>query len=120
MVHGSAELERARQATAVLFGGSLESLTAADLMEIFEEVPSSEAKAADLDGEGVSVVDLFADAGLAASKGEARRLLRGGGLRINNVVVEAEDQRVTKREAIDGKILVLRKGRKHYHVVQIT
>ncbi|MCB0717903.1 MAG: tyrosine--tRNA ligase [Bacteroidetes bacterium] len=119
MVHGSDELERAKQATAVLFGGSLESLSATDLLEIFEEVPSSEVGPAEFADGGVGVIDLFANAGLAASKGEARRLLRGGGLRINNVVVSEEDQRVTMDDAIDGKVFVLRKGRKHYHVVQI-
>ena len=82
-------------------------------------MPSSEVGPAEFADGGVGVIDLFANAGLAASKGEARRLLRGGGLRTNNVVVSEEDQRVTMDDAIDGKVFVLRKGRKHYHVVQI-
>ncbi len=60
MVHGETALAKAEQASSVLFGGDLEGLDAADIQDIFADVPSSEIDAAVLAGEGLPVVDLLA------------------------------------------------------------
>jgi tyrosyl-tRNA synthetase len=121
MVHGRAEAEKAVKAAGVLFGGDLSNLSADDLMDIFGEVPSSDIPTATLEPDGMAVVDLVADhTALVASRGEARRLLRGGGLRINNVTVADDQHRVGKTDAIDGRLLVLRKGKKSYHLIRLN
>jgi tyrosyl-tRNA synthetase len=119
MVHGQEELEKAMQASQVLFGGSLDKMSAADLTDVFEDVPSSEMDHQVFGGDGLGIVDLLAECGLAASKGEARRLVRSGGLYLNNERVDDESHRVTRESLIEDSLLVLRKGRKNYRLVQV-
>ncbi len=119
LVHGAEATEAAERAAQALFGGDLRQLSAADLAEVFEEAPSSDRPAGDVAGEGLSVIDLFADAGLVGSKGEARRLARSGGLSVNGDRV-ADDARVTAADAIDGSVFVLRKGKKSYALVRLA
>lgn len=119
MVHGESERDRAIKAAAVLFGGDLSDLTADDLLDIFGEVPSSDVPPSLFGADGMAVLDLVADhTGLVASRSEARRLLSGGGLRINDRVVQEQHQ-VQREDAIEGRLLVLRKGKKNFHVVRI-
>ena len=95
IVHGAEATDAAERAGRVLFGdGDLRSLDAKTLGEVFEEAPSVALPAARFEGDGVPVLDLFVEAGLAQSKGEAKRLARGGGLRVNDEPV-AEDAAVT-------------------------
>ena len=82
-VHGADELERAERASRVLFGGSLEGLGAADIAEIFADVPSTVLAGSALEGEGVELAVLMCDHGMTASRGEARRLMKGGGVYLN-------------------------------------
>lgn len=119
MVHGETALVKAEQASSVLFGGELEGLDAADIQAIFADVPSSQVARSELEGEGVAVVDLLTVSGLATSKGDARRAINGGGVYLNNRRVVDPSQSVPMSEAIEGQFLVLRKGRKRYHLVQV-
>jgi tyrosyl-tRNA synthetase len=73
-----------------------------------------------LGGDGVAVTELLAASGLAASKGEATRLIRGGGVYVNNRRVTDERARLQLSQAIDGRLFVLRKGAKQNHVVKIS
>jgi len=120
MVHGEDGLRKAQQATAVLFGGrDLEGLSADDLLDIFAEVPSSALAAGSLSGAGINVVDLALEAGLDRSKKLIRDLIKNGGLYLNNRPVDDPDRAVTLDDAIDGRVIVLRKGKKNYHLVQV-
>ncbi|MDA8016452.1 MAG: tyrosine--tRNA ligase [Thermoanaerobaculia bacterium] len=118
MVHGETALATAVRSSEVLFGGELKDLEPAEILDVFEDVPSSELAADDLSA-GVGVVDLLAQSGLAQSKGAARRLVREGGAYLNNVRIGDEQQNVTREDFLGGRVLVLRKGRKAYHVVQV-
>jgi tyrosyl-tRNA synthetase len=121
MVHGAEGLERAERATAVFFGSRpAQDLPAAELLDVFSDVPSTEVPRARLDGEGIPVVDLLAESGVASSKGEARRLIAGGGISVNGERVATPEQRVRAEEAIDGQVLLLRKGKKQNHVVRLV
>ena len=71
-------------------------------------------------GDGVPVVDLLLNSDLATGKGDARRSIAGGGIYLNNERVTDPAQMATITGAIDGQFLVLRKGRKRYHLVQIV
>lgn len=119
MLHGETELAKAESAASVLFGGSLENLGVRDLKDIFEDVPSTVIPADELSGEGMGVLELCTRTGLTGSNGEARRLIRQGGLFLNNERFSDEGGRVTADAGIEGELLVLRKGKKSYHLVQI-
>jgi tyrosyl-tRNA synthetase len=118
-VHGETALEQAEQASQVLFGGEMTGLSAAEIADIFADVPSSDLLCAGLEGQGLNVIDLLSQSGLTASKSEARRLVSSGGAYINNRRVGDAAQAVTLADAIEGQYLVLRKGRKTYHLVKI-
>ena len=119
LVHGESELEKAERATNVLFGGELTGISAADLAEISEDVPLSERPATDLNGEGADIITLLADSGLAQSRGEARRLIRGGGVYLNNQRITEEGARVTQNDSLHGQYLLLRVGRRKLHLVRL-
>jgi tyrosyl-tRNA synthetase len=119
-VHGAEGLERARRATDALFGGELEGLSADEIQDVFADVPSSDTDRGALAGEGTAIVDLLAGTGLAQSRADAKRSVDGGGIYVNNRRVETIDHRVTIGDAVEGRFLVLRKGKKRYHLVRVT
>ncbi len=119
-VHGGAGLARAEQATRVLFGGEIAGLSADEVEEIFHDVPSSTVAREDLSGEGLDLVELLAETSLAGSRGDARRSIEGGGIYVNNARVADTDRQVRLENAVEGRFLVLRKGKKNYHLVRLT
>lgn len=119
MIHGETALQKAQTASEVLFGGGLEGLDASDIADIFADVPSSELPRSALEDGGVPVIDLVADSGLAPSRGQAKRDVKGGGVYLNNQRVTDVGQTATVADTIEGQFLVLRKGRKRYHLVRI-
>ena len=119
MVHGQDALDRARQASQVLFGGEISGLTRAEIQDIFADVPSSELAGTQLEGNGMPVVDLLEKSGVAKSKGEARRLIGEGGIYLNNRRVNETARAVTLNDVIDGQFLLLRRGTKNYHLLKI-
>lgn len=118
MVHGETALARAEQASQALFGGDVTGIDVADIEDIFAEVPSSDV-AREMLSDGVPVVDLLVSGGLASSKADARRSIQGGGMYLNNERVSDAAQTVGLSQAIDGRFLILRKGRRQYHLVRI-
>jgi tyrosyl-tRNA synthetase len=119
-VHGETELDKAVRASAILFGESIADLAPRDVAEIFADVPSSAVEKGKLEGEGLPLADLLAASGLVPSKGEARRAIQGGGIYLNNQRVSDEKRRITLGDAVGGELLVLRKGRKEYHLVRVA
>ena len=119
-VHGATELANAEKASQALFGGDLSELSADAVQDIFQDVPSSQLPLTDFTGEGASVLHLLTASGVAASKGEARRLIEGGGIYLNNQRVADVKQNVAEAALLDGKFLVLRKGAKNYHLVRVS
>ncbi len=117
-VHGPTALARAERSSQVLFGGEVTDLEASEILDVFDHVPSTELAAADLAG-GLAVTDLATRSGLTPSKGAAKRLIRDGGLYLNNRRVGDERQTLTADDFLGGTVLVLRKGQKHYHLVQL-
>jgi tyrosyl-tRNA synthetase len=117
MVHGSTELDRAERASKVLFGGSLADATVEDILMVFEDVPATELRADELASFPANA--LVTHAGLAASKGEATRLIKQGGIYLNDRRVTDERSAVTVADAIGGRVIVLRKGQRDRRVVKI-
>jgi tyrosyl-tRNA synthetase len=116
-LHGETGLARARQATEALFGGGVSGLGADEIADIFADVPSHEIARDDLAGEGKPLVELLADTGIASSKGDARRSIEGGGVYVNNVRVDDVGRRLTTADAIEGRFVLVRIGKKRYHLV---
>ncbi len=117
-VHGPRGLEEARRASEALFGGSIEGLAAGDLERIFANAPSATLPAGAVLGK--PVFEVAAAAGLVASKGEARRLLRQGGLSINNRRVTEIDRLLTPDDLIGGRLVVLRGGRRNHLLLKVS
>ncbi|MEO0201804.1 MAG: tyrosine--tRNA ligase [candidate division WOR-3 bacterium] len=120
LVHGEDGLLRAERATMVLFGEEIRDITASELLDIFSDVPSKEIPKERFEGDGYSFVELLVDTGVANSKGEARKLVSGGGAYINNRRISDISYKVGLRDAVEGKVIVLRKGKKNYFLVKIV
>jgi tyrosyl-tRNA synthetase len=118
LVHGETELEKALRASEVLFGKEISGLGVQEILDIFADVPSTELEKSKLDG--FTVTDALVTSGLAPSKGEARRLVQGGGVWVNNRRVSDARQTISDSDLIDGQVLVLRKGAKNYHLIRIV
>jgi tyrosyl-tRNA synthetase len=119
MVHGETDLARAERASRALFGEEIAGLGRREIEEVFADVPSSEVPAERLDSGGVPLLDLLVATGLAHSKAEARRAIQGGGVYVNNQRCPDERKAVSRADAIAGAYVVLRKGRKDYHLLRL-
>jgi len=117
-VHGEEGLRIAQRSTEVLYGAAMDGLKADELLAVFANVPSTELPRNQVVGQ--PVMNVAADAGLCKSRGEARRLVQGGGLSINNRRVTDISECVAESDIIDGKLLVLRSGKKRNHIVKVV
>ncbi len=116
LVHGADETERIQRAAAALFGGGdLHGLDAATL-----EAALREAGAADVDHADATVVDLLVLAGLASSRGDARRTVGEGGAYLNNERVTDPDLVPGSDQWLDGGWMVLRRGKKRFAGVRLV
>jgi tyrosyl-tRNA synthetase len=120
LVRGGDAVLRAERASAILFGGSMADAKADDVLEVFADVPSTEMEAVRFAGPGISIAEVMSVTGLAGSKGDAARLIKGGGVYVNDARVTDERGRLTIDQAIDGRLFVLRKGQRSRHVVRVA
>lgn len=118
-VHGEKGLERAQRASGVLFGGEVRGLDEDEILEIFADVPSASLPADELSGEGLDAVTFLARAGVTSSKGEARRSVEQGGIYLNSERVTDPLRRIRREDALHGRVLVVRKGKKSYFLVRV-
>lgn len=119
-VHGSAEYEKAVKASEILFGRSTaEDLVSLDedlFLQIFDGVPQAEVSKSDVVGS--NIIDLISEkSGFLKSKGEAKRELTGNSISINKEKVN-DTFEVAEKDLIDGKFLLLQKGKKSYFIVK--
>ena len=119
LVHGEAAMTRAERASELLFREQISELTADEVLDVFEDVPSKELTDDRFRSEGVPVVELLSSTGLASSKSEATRLIRSGGVYVNNQRVTEERTRLTREDAIDHQVFVLRKGQRQQYLVKL-
>ncbi|MBO0713740.1 MAG: tyrosine--tRNA ligase [Acidimicrobiales bacterium] len=119
LVHGEAEAARAERAAAALFGQQLAELDERSLLEVFADAPSSEVARSVLEGPGWPLVDALVTSGLAPSKGRARDLIEQGGAYLNDGREREPDRQIGKADLLHDRYLVLRKGRRDYHLVRV-
>ena len=116
LVHGAEETARIQAASAALFGGGdMSTLSADTLGAALGEAGAIAVERARMP----SVTDLLVEAGLAKSKGEARRTVGEGGAYLNNVRVEDPELVPTEDHLIGGRWMVLRKGKKSFKGVEV-
>jgi tyrosyl-tRNA synthetase len=116
LVHGANERAKAEEASTALFGGRVSSLEESTLLDVVEEVPSSEVTAEQL-AAGILLVDLLAESGLVTSKGEARRTIEQGGAFVNDEPRSGLDAMVGEADLLHGRYIVLRRGKRNYHLL---
>jgi len=119
LVHGAEAVARAERAAAVLFGGSLAEAAVEDILMVFDDAPSISIVSASLE-KGIGAADLAVRAGLASSKGEASRLIKQGGLYVNDRRLSDERGLVTMADAIGGSVIVLRKGQRERRIIKVV
>jgi tyrosyl-tRNA synthetase len=118
MVHGADQAARVERAATVLFGGLLAEASVDDILMVFDDAPSITMSAAALEA-GVSAVELAVTTGLAVSKAEAGRLIKQGGLYVNDRRFTDERGAITIADAISRSVVVLRKGQRERRIVKI-
>jgi tyrosyl-tRNA synthetase len=116
-VHGEDAVREAETAAARLFGGSISRMSVSDLLQVFPNVPSTTAPFV---SGGWPIAEFLTSAGVAASKSEATRLIRGGGIYINEERITDERFRLLPERAIDGQLFVVRKGKKDNYLVRLV
>ncbi|MDB4986993.1 MAG: tyrosyl-tRNA synthetase, partial [Myxococcaceae bacterium] len=117
LVHGSAELKSAELASSALFSGDLRGLSESLLDAVMEDVPSSQHAKSSLEGEGVALLDLLPETKLVSSKREARQFLETGAVLVNGQKA-ALAQRLTVSDLLHGKVIVLKRGKKNWHLTR--
>ena len=124
MVHGEEEYRRAVEASEILFGGATaEALRGIDeqtFLQVFEGVPRFEISRPLIEG-GVGFLALCTEhAAVFPSKGEARKLIQGGGVSLNKRKIAAVDCMVGSADLLSGRYLLVQKGKKNYYLIVVT
>ena len=118
IVHGKEGLGEAMRASEALFGKPLAGLSDEELTSIFADVPSVAMERSAL-AAGLRLTQILVAAGACGSKGEANRLIQGGGVYLNNRRISA-DGPVTEADLASKSMLVLRTGKKSYYLVRFS
>ena len=121
MVHSREALDAAIEASSILFGkstkDSLLKLDEQTLLDIFEGVPQHDIDRSQL---GQPAVELLTQAApVFASKGEMRKMVQGGGVSINKEKLTEFDRPITADDLIDGKYLLVQRGKKNYTLITV-
>jgi tyrosyl-tRNA synthetase len=122
MVHSEEDYNAAVEASQILFGNAtadaLAKLDEETFLSVFEGVPQFEVEKSLLDA-GVNVVELVATStNIFPSKGEARKMVQGGGVSINKNKVESVEHTVSSSVLLNGKFLLIQKGKKNYFIIR--
>ena len=116
LVHGPDATAEAKKSAGALFSGSLEGLSGEQMQELFADAPSTSitrAQVAELD-----LLSLLAST-VAKSKGEARRLIQGGGIYLDNERTSDDALKIRDTKILEKGFLVIRSGKKNYHLVRV-
>jgi tyrosyl-tRNA synthetase len=117
LVHGQSEADSAVKTSLALFGGSLEGLNEKQLDDVASDMPTTIFDKQRF-SDGVALVDLLTETGLSSSKGQARKDIESGGVYINNIREDNVRKTVQSDALLFGKFLLLRRGKKNYHMIK--
>jgi tyrosyl-tRNA synthetase len=119
LVHGRAGVEHARAVTDALFSGDVQQLSRQTLEEVFAQAPTARFARERLAGDGIAAIDLLVEAGVCKSKREARELLSSGAVHISTRRAELET-RIGSEWLMHGEVLLIRRGKKSWHVARFA
>ncbi len=109
-LHGEEEFNKAVKISEALFSGNIKELKLDEIEQAFKDIPSFDIT------EEVNLVDFLVNNGIASSKREAREFINAGSISINGDKVQEEEKIVSKDMAIEGKAIVVRRGKKKYYM----
>lgn len=118
LVHGQEGLEKALKVTQGAAPGSETVLDASVLESLAADMPNCTLPLQDV-AEG-KLVDLLVKTGLQSSKGEARRLIKNGGVYLNNEKIVDENYSLSSSSLVEGRLLLLAAGKKNKMIVRVT
>jgi tyrosyl-tRNA synthetase len=119
LVHGGHEADRAERVGRALFGEEVAELDEASLLAVFAEAPSTALPRSAFEGEGLSLVEALAGAGLSPSRSAARKAVEQGGAYVNNRRAGGIDARITTADLLHDRYVVLRRGRRDHHLLRV-
>ena len=117
LVHGEPAAEEAIRASEILFGGDLDGITESTFREVAGEVPTCEVATDRFGGEGLWLPELLHESGLAQSRGQARKDVKGGGVYVNSKRIDDEQHKLTEADLMFDKYVLLRRGKRNYAVI---
>ncbi len=109
-LHGEEEYRKAVQISEALFGGDLQGLSADDILLAAKQVPNVKVE------EGQKLIDLLVNNKICSSRREAREMLAAGAISINNERHSDENEVMDSSKAIDGRVFIIRKGKKKQYI----
>lgn len=119
-VHSKGDYEFAVKASSILFNNdtakALKELNEDQLLQVMEGVPSVEIEKNRLNN--LDLITLLADTKILPSKGEAKKMLAGGGIFINKEKVNSVDEKITTGQLLNDKYLLIQKGKKNYYLLK--
>ena len=120
-VHSEKDFNTAVTASELLFGKGttegLRNLTESTLLDIFSGVPQSKVNLSEINN-GINIIDFLSEkSNTLPSKGEARRTIKGGGISINKEKVGDDQRTIDASDLLNGKYILVQKGKKNYHLV---
>ena len=117
------EYEFAVKASEILFNNDtaeiLQQLNEEQLLQVMEGIPTVTYSLSDLQ-KGVDIVSFLADTNIFTSKGEARKMVQGGGININKIKVESIELIINESFLLNAKYLLVQKGKKNYTLVKMA
>ena len=109
-LHGEEEYEKAVKISEALFGGDLSGLSSDDIMQCASQVPNFRINA------GETLIDMLVNNQVCSSRREAREMLASGAISLNNQRYSDENTPMSREMAIDGKVIIIRKGKKKQYI----
>ena len=120
-VHGEKECEMAQQTTEQLFGKkddiNFREMDEAGLLQAMEGVPTHTISSSHISS-GIDVVSFLAETGIFPSKGEARKMVAGGGVSVNKEKITDVGFIIDKSQLLAGGYIVVQRGKKNHHLVK--
>ena len=113
IVHGKEGLQSALRITDALFKGNIADLTADEISQAFKDAEKTTVS------ENTSLIDALLQGKVCSSKREAREFITSGSISINGNKCQQIDKVLTLQDTLDGKTIVIRKGKKNYSIFNI-
>nr|WP_221419526.1 tyrosine--tRNA ligase [Micrococcus flavus] len=121
LAHGEEATRKVIDASAAVFGGGdLAEVDGEVLAAVLAELPQADRTQWSGEGDGVSAIELLVSTGLVSSKSEARRTVKEGGASVNNVKVQDPEKVYTREDALAGRHLLVRRGKKNMAAADLT